>query len=76
MSPYFANFKPAVGGLGIVPLNSPRDMKEWILMWGAQLFILLSVGISYLILIKAKGLSIAKHIRTLIKENDRASLLK
>ncbi len=72
MSPYFSNFKPAVGGLGIVPLNSPRDMKEWILMWGAQLFILLSVGISYLTLIKAKGLSIAKHIRTLIKENDTA----
>lgn len=70
MAPYFYNFKPAVGGIGFVPLNTERDLKEWLLMWGAQLSIIFTVGISYLVLMKSKASNIKNHIKSLIKEND------
>jgi YYY domain-containing protein len=39
MLPYFFNFQPAIGGIGLVPFNTPRSLSAWLLMWGAFLII-------------------------------------
>lgn len=39
MLPYILNFKPAVGGIGIVPFEIKSQIKPWLLFWGVQLII-------------------------------------
>lgn len=37
--PYFLNFKPAVGGIGLVPFDKKSEIGPWLLMWGMFLTI-------------------------------------
>jgi len=72
MIPYFFNFHPAIGGLGIVPWNTERDLKEWLLMWGMFLIILVVALLSYVAILKAKKLKFRQEVKALIQENDNA----
>jgi uncharacterized membrane protein len=75
LAPFLLNFKPAVGGLGIVPLNTPRDLGAWLLMWGMFLIISLVAFIGMMILNRVKKESFLKMMHRLIKTNDTAVLV-
>lgn len=72
MLPYLFNFHPAIGGIGIVPLNIKRDLGAWVLMWGMFILITILSLASYLIILKVKHLKLREEVKKLMKENDTA----
>ena len=72
MIPYFVNFKPAIGGIGIVPINTERTLGAWLLMWGAFLIISLVCAITIIILHRLTKTSLIQNVKNAIKENNVA----
>jgi uncharacterized membrane protein len=72
LAPYFYNFHPAVGGIGLVPFNTERDLKQWFLMWAMFLIILILSSATYIFITKLKKIKISEEIKALIKNNDNA----
>ena len=74
MMPYFFNFQPAIGGIGIVPLNTIRDFEAWFLMWAMFLIILVVSITTYVLILRIKKLKFRQEIKELIQKNDTAIL--
>jgi uncharacterized membrane protein len=70
MLPYFTNFNPAVGGIGIVPLTTPRSLSAWLLMWGAFLLISLFSLLTIIIIHRLTKTSFWQSIKEAIKLNS------
>ena len=70
MIPYFLNFHPAIGGIGLVPLGTDRGIFSWFLMWGVYLIICFICLISIIIINKITKKSFFVSIKQKIKKND------
>lgn len=68
--PYLVNFHPAVGGIGLVPLNTDRSLTAWLMMWGAFLIISLVSLVSIIVLHKLAKIPFWKSLKEKVEEND------
>lgn len=70
MLPYLFNFVPAIGGIGIVPLTTPRSLSAWLLMWGAFLIVSIVSLITIIIIHRLAKTSFIQNLKKAIKENN------
>lgn len=65
--PFLSNFKPAVSGIGIVPLTAPREFLPYLQMWGAFLIVNIFAVITFFITSIRRKLIYRYEIAALIK---------
>lgn len=65
--PFLINFKPAVSGIGIVPLDAPREFLPYLQMWGMFLIINIFGVITFFITSRLKKLKLKHEITQLVK---------
>ncbi len=73
--PYFANFKPAVGGVGLVPLSTERNLLAYFQMWGMFLIIMIMSVMSLIIILRVKKMRFIKWLKALVAENNIGILI-
>lgn len=70
--PFFLQFKPAVSGLGVVPLSAPREFIPYLQMWGMFLLINIFGIITLIVIPKLKKTNLVHETSVLVSRNHNA----